>query len=251
MRTRDPSADAAELHARGWQRWWSTWTDRRRGGPAPRHVRRALAALLVVGGGILAVLPSPAGSGVAVAVTTVDLPVGSVLRGDQVRTAAVPDGPDGALAPSAVAGRILAAPVRRGEILTDARLVAQDGPTAGPGRSAVPVRLDDPGVVALLRPGLHVAVLAVSAEAPAAPAAPSTDPPADAGPSQTSTTAAEDGWVSVLADDAVVLSVPAIRDDRTIRASSTGATVLLAVPTEAADRVAAHAVLGSLTVRFT
>lgn len=234
MRTPGPD-DPAGLAARGWQRWWSRWADRRRGGPAPRQVRRALAAVLVVVGGVLAVLPARATSGVAVAVTTDDLPVGSVLDEARVRTESVVAIPDGALTPEQVAGRVLAAPVRRGEILTDARLVTADGPDPGSGRVAVPVNLPDPGVVALLRPGLHVAVLAVGDGTSGADAA----------------TGVETAVVTVLAEDAVVLTVPAPRESGAARLGSGAGTILLAVPAAAADAIAAHAVLGSLTVRFT
>lgn len=232
MRTPGPD-DPAGLSARGWQRWWSRWADRRRGGPAPRHVRRVLAALLVVIGGVLAVLPARAAGGVAVAVTTDDLPIGTVLDEARIRTESVAVTPDGALTPQQVAGRVLAAPVRRGEILTDARLVAADGPDPGTGRVAVPVNLPDPGVVALLRPGLHVAVLAVGDGATGAETAPGT------------------AAVTVLAEDAVVLTVLATRESGTARLGSGAGTVLLAVPDAAADDIAAHAVLGSLTLRFT
>lgn len=245
MRTRG-SDGAAELAARGWQRWWSRWVDRRRGGPGPRQARRALAALLVVAGGVLAVLPARAAGGVTVAMTVDDVAVGSVLGAAQVRTEFVTAVPDGALTPSEAVGRVLAGPVRRGEILTDARLVAVDGPDPGAGRVAVPVRLDDPGVVALLRPGLHVAVLAVRDESGTVAAEPgAADPVAGS--------AADDGagLVTVLAEDAVVLSVPAAKESTAVRSAVGAGTILLAVPTAAADGVAAHAVLGSLTVRFT
>lgn len=242
MRTRDPD-EAADLAVRGWQRWWSRWTDRRRGGPAPRHLRRVLAALLIVTGGALAVLPARAVGGVTVAVTADDLPVGGVLDAGRIRGERVDVAPDGAVSVAEASGRVLAGPVRRGEILTDARLVAVDGPAPGPGRVAVPVRLDDAGVVELLRPGLHVAVLAVRDDPVTAGAA--------GGEPDPSTSDGDGGRVTVLAADAVVLSVPVRRESAGVRPAAGSGTVLLAVPTPAADEVAAQAVLGSLTVRFT
>ncbi|MGH3388636.1 MAG: RcpC/CpaB family pilus assembly protein, partial [Actinomadura sp.] len=73
--------------------------------------------------------------------------------------------PDGALR-SGAPGRVLAGPIRRGEPLTDARLLGAgllDG--YGPGMVATPVRIADAGVARLLRPGDRVDVLATG-EAP-------------------------------------------------------------------------------------
>jgi pilus assembly protein CpaB len=73
--------------------------------------------------------------------------------------------PDGAArTPDAVLGRTLAAPVRRGEPVTDVRLT---GPalaravSAQPDAVSVPLRLADPDVAALLRPGATVDVVTV------------------------------------------------------------------------------------------
>lgn len=95
-----------------------------------------------------------------------DLAAGSVLGAQDVRTVRLPSDavPAHALTgdPAVVAGRRLAGPVRRGEALTDVRLV---GPglaagLAGSHSVAVPVRLADPASAVLLRPGSRVDLLA-------------------------------------------------------------------------------------------
>jgi hypothetical protein len=80
------------------------------------------------------------------------------------------------------------------------------------------VRPADPAIVDLLGAGMHVAVIAVD----------------------------EDGSAELLAPDAVVLSIATEsargRGDR---------PVVLAVPAETADRIAATALTGTIAVRFT
>src|SRR5213080_623274 len=96
-----------------------------------------------------------------------DLSGGSPLGSDDVRAVALPIGsvPSGALRSDApVAGRLLAAPMRRGEPLTDVRLLGPSLLTAlpEPGLVAVPVRVaDGSAAAALVHPGDVVDVLAV------------------------------------------------------------------------------------------
>ncbi len=124
--------------------------------------RRPLAALLTA----VAVLASlrtlsPAPEPTArVLVAAHDLASGAVLRAEDLTTAAYPVAtvPDG-LAAEPV-GRILAAPLRRGEPLTDVRLVGPSLVAGYDGRVAVPVRLPDAGTVALLTVGDHVDLVA-------------------------------------------------------------------------------------------
>ena len=71
--------------------------------------------------------------------------------------------PDG-LAEDA-AGSTLASPLRRGEAVTDARLVGPDLADSDPARVSVPVRLPDAGAAALLRPGDVVDLLATDPQA--------------------------------------------------------------------------------------
>ena len=98
-----------------------------------------------------------------------DLAGGAPLRAGDLVLSRLPLAvvPAGALLPdSTVVGRLLAAPVRRGEPLTDVRLL---GPSllvalGHPGQVAVPLRLADGGAAAALaRPGEVVDVLAVGA----------------------------------------------------------------------------------------
>lgn len=239
-----------------------------------------MAALLITAGGVLAVLPARAAEGSLAVVVLDDLSTGEVITPAMLREQSVGDPPDGALTAEQTIGRALAAPVRRGEVLTDARLVPVDGPNPGPGRVAVPVRLDDPGVVALLRPGVHVAVLAVDPDGPDSgvtavdpgattdPADPTHQAKGADGPGDDATAAdtpdgrrvdgepvsaapADNGMVVMLAADAVVLSVPTASGSSPLRTTAGATTVLIAVPDEAADSVAAHAALGTVTVRFT
>ncbi|MFB9722991.1 flagellar biosynthesis protein FlgA [Planobispora longispora] len=96
-----------------------------------------------------------------------DLP-GGVLAAADVRPVALRPGtaPDGALRPGTpIAGRILAGPARRGEPLTDVRLLGPGLLAAHrPGTVAAPVRVADPESARLLSPGDIVNVLAAPAD---------------------------------------------------------------------------------------
>ena len=117
--------------------------------------RRLLAALLagvaVAAGVQAATAPAPPAVGVLTAAR--DLPAGAVIGDDDLVTiefapGSVPSGASGDLV-----GQTLAAPIRRGEPVTDVRLV---GPalTAGDAELiAVPVRLPDAAMVELLDVG--------------------------------------------------------------------------------------------------
>ncbi|MFJ2028702.1 flagellar biosynthesis protein FlgA [Streptosporangium sp. NPDC087985] len=92
-----------------------------------------------------------------------DLPGGTLEAADLKTVALRPDTvPDGAVKPGTpVAGRVLAGPMRRGEALTDARLLGPSLLAAyGPGTVATPVRVADPETARLLSPGDVVNVLA-------------------------------------------------------------------------------------------
>lgn len=215
-RTDRPGRD---LQPRRTDRLRQRWADRRRGGRLRRNLRRAAAAALVLTAALLLLVPPVPTTGAPLVVLARDLPVGAVLAGTDLRATSVPDPPAGALAdPAAAVGRTLAAAARRGEVLTDVRLVDPAGPPPGPGRVAVPVRPADATVTELLRPGMHVAVLAV----------------------------AEDGSAAVLVADAVVLLVPAAGDRR-----DQGPPVVLAVPADLADPVIGAALTGTVALRFT
>ncbi len=117
--------------------------------------RRLLAAVLTavaVASGIHAAT-SPPPATVDVPVAARDLPSGTVLGPDDLRTAGFAPGSVPAGASYDAVGRTLAAPLRAGEPVTDVRMVGPALTDAYPGLSAVPVRLPDAGMADLLRVG--------------------------------------------------------------------------------------------------
>ena len=136
--------------------------------------RRRLLSALCVGGAVLVGLetaaPAPPPT-VLVLTAARDLPAGTVLEGaDLVPVEFRPDSvPDGRPARAAAVGRTLTAPLRRGEPVTDVRLVGPSLLRGYPGLVAVPVRLPDAGMAGLLRVGDRIDL--VSAERPCGSAA--------------------------------------------------------------------------------
>lgn len=178
-------------------------------------------AAAAVATGLPALAPTPAATTRVLAAAR-DLSAGTALRAEDLTPVDLPGAavPDGALTSSAsLAGRLLAAPVRRGEPLTDVRVVGPGLLAAVGDRDlvAVPVRLADPAAGALLRPGDRVDVLA-------------------AAPDGTS------GSADVVASGSPVLAVPSPAGDLD------GALVLLAAPPAVAGRLAAAAVGSRLSV---
>ena len=187
-----------------------------------RH--RALLAGLLVAGAVATALPvlapDPPAS-VRVVAAARDLAPGHPLTDDDLTTVSVPV----ALAPASVltaaddaVGRAVTGAVRRGELLTDARLLGA-GLLQGHGLVAAPVRLADAETLALLHAGDHVDVLATP----------------------TSSQEAAPSAVTVAAN-VQVLAVPAVEDG-----ADGGLVVLAATPTTAA-RLAAAAVGSRLSV---
>jgi len=131
-----------------------------------RRLLAATATGLAVYFALSAVTAEPEGR--AVVVASQDLDSGVRLRASDVHAtelphAAVPTG--AATATRDVVGRTTSGALRRGEVLTDRRTVragALDG--FGPGRVLSVVRVTDPSVLALLRPGDQVDVVAVSGD---------------------------------------------------------------------------------------
>ena len=124
--------------------------------------RRPLAALCAAGAvlaGLHAVRPPP-GPTVTVEVAAHDLGSGVVLTDADLVSRSYPAdlAPVGSAADAA--GRTLAAPVRAGEPVTDARLVAASLLDGYPGRVALPVRIADAAAVGLLRAGDRVDLVA-------------------------------------------------------------------------------------------
>jgi Flp pilus assembly protein CpaB len=137
--------------------------------------RRIAAGGLVVLAGVAAFRPDPADTDTDVVIAVRDLNPGVTLTADdlsiQRRSATtVPDGALGTV--DVVVGATLAGPARRGEIITDARVLGSRlaGLAAGPDARVVPLHLADAAVLDLIRPGDVVDVLgAVSAETAAEP----------------------------------------------------------------------------------
>lgn len=120
--------------------------------------------------GLAALLALNRGSSVdgVMVVAARDLAPGTVVGSGEVTLRELPPQvmPDGAArSPAVVVGRTLAAPVRRGEPLTDVRLTGSElirAVSPDPEMVSVPVRLADPGVAAVLHPGVTVDVVTIS-----------------------------------------------------------------------------------------
>ena len=221
--SRPAAVDARDLQRRMPDRVLTALRRYRRGGRRARALRRVAAVfLMLLAAGFASIRPSSPGDGTAIVVAARDLAAADL----SLQAVAAP--PDGAVRASnggtaGTVGRTLASPVRRGEILTDVRLLGQAGPRAGPGRVAVPARLGDADVVELLRPGMHVALVSVPRDGTA--------------PARSFT------------DDAVVLSV-ADAATGALSAQNQGRIVVFAVPSAAADAVAAAGLTGAIALRF-
>ena len=146
---------------------------------SPLHLaRQAVALLLALGALVLAVRPpddeavTAAPETVTVVVAAADLAAGTALTGSALTVAALPPVavPDGATrSPDELTGRVLAGHLRRGEPVTDVRLVGP-GLTAllAPGQVAAPLRLPDLAVAGLVVAGDRVDVLVTEPDAMAA-----------------------------------------------------------------------------------
>ena len=156
---------------------------------------------------------------------TRDLKPGVTLSAGDVEltkrpTAWIPDGAADAV--DMVVGATLAGPSRRGEVLTDARILAArlTGLTIGPDARMVPVHLADSAALDVIRPGDVVDVLG-------------------------SPTGESDAHPRLLAGNAVVVTVspgsggPGASNDR---------VVLIALPAAAANTVAGATLVQSVTL---
>src|SRR5690349_8690749 len=132
--------------------------------------RRAAAGALVILAAAVALRSDPQGDRAEVVVAARDLASGVALTADDLRlekrtAATVPDGSQSDV--GAIVGATLAGPARRGEVLTDVRVL---GPrlsesVAGPDARVVPLPLADDALLDLVRPGDVVDVLAAGSEA--------------------------------------------------------------------------------------
>ena len=186
--------------------------------------RRFAAGALVILAAVVAVRSDPQGDRTAIVVATRDLASGVELTADDVRlenrmAATVPDGSQSDV--DTLVGATLAGPARRGEVLTDVRVL---GPrlaesVAGPDARIVPLPLTDSALVDLVRPGDVVDVLA----------------------------AGVDARPQLVATDAVVVLVS---EKPKGAGSGRDRVVLVALPPHAANDVAAAALVQTVTLTF-
>ncbi|WP_019972095.1 SAF domain-containing protein [Mycobacterium sp. 141] len=142
--------------------------------------RRAAAAGLVMLAGIAAVRSDPRGDLTQIVVAAHDLTPGVTLTAEDVRlesrsAATVPDGAQTDV--TAMIGATVAGPARRGEVLTDVRLLGSrlSESIAGPDARIVPLQLRDTAVLDLIRPGDVVDVLTAGDSAESRPRVLATD----------------------------------------------------------------------------
>ena len=140
-------------------------------GPSWRRIallRRAGAGALALLALALAVAPTGDSDGVPVVVAAADIAAGATVRAADLSVRRWPSelAPAGALAdPAGADGRVLVGAARSGEAITDVRLAGPAAALGGTaGSAAVPVRLADAGVAALLVPGSRVDVVTVGAQ---------------------------------------------------------------------------------------
>ncbi|WAJ44358.1 SAF domain-containing protein [Mycobacterium sp. Aquia_216] len=185
--------------------------------------RRVVAGGLVVLAAVAALRSDPDGDRLEVVVATHDLTPGAALTPDDVRlekrlATTLPDGSQADVA--AVVGSTLAGPTRRGEVLTDVRLLgsrlaeAAVASKVGPGARIVPLHLADSALIDLIRAGDIVDVLAA--------------PPTDTQPGTQALS-------KVVATDAVVVLVS---PKQKVQAADGDRVVLVALPARVANTVA-------------
>jgi Flp pilus assembly protein CpaB len=163
--------------------------------------RRLIAALLAgiaVAAGVHAAA-GPAPATVPVLVAARDLPAGVRIGAADLETVRFAPGSAPEAAADDPVGEVLAAPLRSGEPVTDVRLVGPELTAGRPDLVAVPVRLPDPGMVALLDVGDRIDLLA-------------TDPQA--------------GGATAVATDVPVLAIPGA-DDQTSASGLPGRLVVV------------------------
>ena len=213
----NPSALSRLVH--GWRPDWARTV----------AARRIAAAALVVLAAVAALRSDPQGDRTEIVVAARDLAPGIELSAADLRletrtAATVPDGSQSDV--DALVGSTLAGPARRGEVLTDVRLL---GPrlaesAAGPDARIVPLHLADTALLDLIRPGDVVDVLAAA----------TSDTGGDADP-------------RVVATEAVVVLVS---EKQKGPGNGSDRVVLVALPSQAANDVAGAALVQTVTVTF-
>jgi Flp pilus assembly protein CpaB len=187
--------------------------------------RRAAAGGLVILAGIAALRPDPGDRRSDVVVAAHDLSPGLALSAADVKlekrsATTVPDGAQTSI--DDLVGTTLAGPARRGEVLTDVRVLGSRlaGLAAGPDARVVPLHLADAAVLDLIRPGDVVDVMGAIA-------------------------AGSDAKPTLVASDAIVVLVSekpktaGAGDDR---------VVLVALPAAAAHSLAAATLVQTVTL---
>lgn len=163
---------------------------------------------------------------VPIVVAAHDLSPGSIVTDGDVRVAEFGAGllPDGAVTtPADVIGKTVAGATRRGEAITDTRVLGPRLAAVSVGTTesrVVPLRLADAGVAELLREGDRVDVFTAIDDAAPGP--------------------------DMLAENAAVVLVSPTGDGRGAKER----VVMIALPTEAAGKVAAASLTSALTVTF-
>jgi hypothetical protein len=148
-----------------------------------------------------------------------DLSSGTVLTADDLALVpfALGSVPPGAVAPEVLPlGRMLAAPLGSGEVLTHVRLVGDGLLNGYPGRSITPVRISDPNTLPLLSVGARIDLIGSD---------PST------------------GAVRTLASSAEVVAMPVT----TTTQPGGGGLLLVAVAPDESARIAAASVSASIS----
>ena len=210
----NPSVVSRLVH--GWRPDWSRTV----------AARRVAAGALVVLAAVAALRSDPQGDRAEIVVAARDLAPGIELSAADLRlenreAAAVPDGSQSDL--ESLVGSTLAGPARRGEVLTDVRLLSPRlaESAAGPDARIVPLHLTDTALLDLIRPGDVVDVLAAAST--------------------------EDADPQVVATDAVVVLVS---EKQKGPGNSGDRVVLVALPAHAANHVAGAALVQTVTVTF-
>jgi Flp pilus assembly protein CpaB len=187
--------------------------------------RRIAAAGLVVLAGVAALRPNPDGERAQVVVAARDLSPGAALTADDLRlekrlAPTIPDGSQSDI--DTIVGSTLAGPTRRGEVLTDVRLLGRRlaESAAGPDARLVPVHPVDIALAELVRPGDVVDIVAAS---------------------ETNSAAA----ARVVATGAIVVLVSA---KQKAQAATSERVVLVALPAASANAVAGAALTQTVTL---
>jgi Flp pilus assembly protein CpaB len=196
--------------------WW----------PRKLLLRRAAAIVLLISALLLAFWPRDAAATGKVLLAAHDLPPGHTLASGDLRVAELPVAAiaAGSLRDTAQAkNKVLVGAARSGEALTDVRVAGQAlTAMAGPHMAAVPVRLADPAVAELLRPGTHVDVVGAPPEGEVV--------------------------ADVLATDVTVLTVREPSAARGPAETERGRLVLVALPQKSASTVAAASLTREVTI---